>query len=230
MTRKPRRTLHPPLVALTGLALLGAVVWIVLPLAREGRLALFEARKLAEAVSSGMVRTEFENHVTSLKGMKALQFATLKQEETFRQSDTRRLLWNRLELPEVVVEITVPVEYTYRVSLDRPWGFRLLKARVLLVEVPPIEAGTPAPDLSALRFEVVKGSLLRDEEAVLERLRSRVTGLLESHAQEQIPLVRDLGRTKAVEFVRTWLSDRYDDVEDYAIEIRFEGELGPARP
>ena len=108
------------------------------------------------------------------RGRRALQFATLRQDEVFSRRDQRSLFWGQLALPDVVVEARAPVEYTYYLDFEKPWTFRL-EGETLRVEAPAIEWNAPALDASALRYEVREGSVLRDEAAVLAALRASLT-------------------------------------------------------
>ena len=66
----------------------------------------------------------------------------------------------------------------------------------------------------------------RREEAVLEQLRLRITDQLAARAGENIALVRELGRRRTADFVRTFLLSQFgEDVEAYRIEVRFRDEV-----
>ena len=133
-----------------------------------------------------------------------------------------------LALPDVVVEARAPVTYTYFLDLDKEWRFRL-EGRDVLVVVPPVEWNRPAVDVSALRFEVREGSVLRDEQVVLDRLRAELTPLLERRARQHVPLVREAGRRKVEAFVETWLVQRFADGRDYRARVVFADEPAAAR-
>jgi hypothetical protein len=194
-----------------------------------GRKALGELREVAAAFRMGTVTTVFHGYATEVSGTTRLQFAELRQEERFERRDTEAVLWGALALPDVVVEARAPVTYTYFLDLDKEWRFRL-EGRDVLVVVPPVEWNRPAVDASALRFEVREGSVLRDEQVVLDRLRSELTPLLERRAREHVPLVREAGRRKVEAFVETWLVQRFADGRDYRARVVFGDEPGGATP
>lgn len=193
--------------------------------AREGQKALGELRSLAAAFREGRITTTFARESTTLAGGSRLQFATLKQLEVFSRRDERSLFWGQLPLPDVVVEARVPVEYTYFLDLEKPWTFTL-EGKRLLVEAPAIEWNLPALDASALRYEVREGSLLRDEAEVASALRASLTDAVRLRARENVALVRDTARLRAVEFVRTFVAARFDDATDVRVEVKFADEKG----
>jgi hypothetical protein len=138
------------------------------------------------------------------------------------------VLWGALALPDVVVEARAPVTYTYFLDLDKEWRFKL-QQDVVDVTVPPVEWNRPAPDVSALRFSIREGSVLRDEQLVLDRLRAELTPLLDRRAKQHVPLVRETGRRKVEAFVETWLVQRFADGKQYRARVVFADEAPPPR-
>jgi hypothetical protein len=197
--------------------------------AREGRKAAAELRSLAAAFRTGTITTTFAREATSLAGSSRLQFATLRQSEVFTRRDSQTVFWGQMPLPDVVVEARAPVEYTYFLDLDKPWSFRL-ESGVLRVRAPAIEWNAPAIDASALRYDVREDSVFRDEAAVVQALRQSLTEACRVRARQNVALVRETGRTRAADFVRTFVSARFDDAKDVRIEVVFADEAEPARP
>ena len=197
--------------------------------AESGRKALSELRDVAAAFRTGSITTTFRGDATSVAGTTRLQFAELRQEEVFERRDAAAVLWGALALPDVVVEARVPVAYTYFLDLDKEWRFRL-EDGIVHVSVPAVEWNRPAPDVSALRFSVREGSVLRDEQLVLERLRAELTPLLDRRARAHVPLVRETGRRKVEAFVETWLVERFSDGKQYRARVAFADETPPAAP
>jgi len=198
-------------------------------LAEGGRKALSELREVAAAFRTGTVSTSFRGDATSVVGATRLQFAELRQLEVFERRDSAAVLWGALALPDVVVEARVPVTYTYFLDLDKPWQFRLEEG-IVHVLAPGVEWNRPAADVSALRFSVREGSVLRDEQLVLERMRGELTPLLDRRARQHVALVRETGRRKVEAFVETWLVQRFSDGRDYAARVVFVDEPLPASP
>lgn len=189
---------------------------------REGGEAL---ATLARAFREGRVLTELHGFATRVSGTSRFQFATLETEEVFRRTDSTRVLWGRLPLPDVVVEARVPVATTYYLDLEEPWHLEI-DGSMILVEVPPIRFNRPAVDASAFTIRVREGSLLRDEEAVRRNLQSALGELLRERARENVALVRETGRRRVEEFVRGWLLAEHPGSEGSRILVRFEDETG----
>ena len=74
-----------------------------------------------------------------------------------------------------------------------------------------------------------EGSLFRNEEEVISRLQAGLTDASRQRAGENIPLVRELGRRKTEELVRTWLAQSWGE-STYPVDVVFADELrlGPA--
>lgn len=194
--------------------------------------AVDAVERIAEAFQTGTVQTSFVSYATEISGSAFLQFATLDQTEVLERTESASLLWGRLRLPDVVVEARVPVRYTYYLDLEDEW-LLTLDGKTVTVLAPGVRANRPAVDASAIEYRVQADSVLRDEEAVLEQLRLRITDQLSARAGENIALVRELGRRKTADFVRTFLLSQFgDDVESYRIEVRFRDEFDslPASP
>jgi hypothetical protein len=121
------------------------------------------------------------------------------------------------------------VDYVYFVDLKKPWNLRL-EGRDVLVDAPALEFNAPAVDVSALRYEVREGSVLRDEALALERLRQGLTELSRVRARQNEALVRDTARRETERFVETWLLRGYDDARDYRVRVRFADEPGAPPP
>lgn len=186
-----------------------------------------ELQTLASAFRQGTIEVRFLSYATRAEGRNDLQFATLEQTEIFRRKDESSLLWGRLPLPEVVVEATAPVTYTYYVDLNGTWKFEIEDGTVRVL-APPIRYNKPAIDASEIRFETRTTSVFRDEEAALGALKAGLTEMTETRARENIPLIRELGRVKVEEFVGNWLARSFGDGEDYHVEVVFADEVaGP---
>lgn len=193
------------------------------------RQALRDLREVAAAFRTGTVTTVFHGYATQVTGTTRLQFAELREEERFERRDSEAVLWGTFALPDVVVEATAPVAYTYYLDLDKEWRFRL-DGKDVLVAVPLVEWNRPAVDVSALRYEVREGSVFRDEQVVVDRLRAELTPLLDRRAREHVPLVREAGRRKVEAFVETWLVQRFADGRDYHARVVFGDEPAAATP
>ncbi len=190
-----------------------------------GRQVLAELGEVASAFHSGTVTTRFISHATEVSGSNYLQFAQLTETEIFQRTDEATVLWGNLDLPDLVVEATAPVEYTYFLDLNAPWQLRQ-KGAVIEVLAPAIEANTPAVDISALTYSVRTGSLLRDEASALARLRAGITEMAKQRADDNVDLVRELGRRKTEEFVENWLARSFADGDQFHAKVVFIDEFG----
>ena len=191
----------------------------------KGREVLRDLAEVAAAFRQGTAETRFLSYATGVTGGQRFQFATLEQMEVFRRRDRSAIAWGALELPDVVVEVTAPVTYTYYLDLDAPWRMTL-EDETIRVVAPAIEANLPAVDASEIEYTVRQGSLLRDEEAATANLKRTLTELTRLRAREHVSLVRELGRRETETFVATWLAQAFADGEDYRIEVVFADELG----
>lgn len=182
--------------------------------------------EVASAFNQGTVTTSFLSYATSIHANQYLQFATLRQTEVFTQTDQASTAFGYVPLPELVVEARAPVEFTYYLDLNAKWEFRL-KDNMIYVLAPPIRCNKPAVDVSAIEYEVKKGSLLRDQKQALENLKQSITMMCQLRARENIGLVRETGRKQVAEFVENWLARAFADGKNYPVKVFFPGEPLP---
>lgn len=180
-------------------------------------------RTVAEAFRVGTLETTFTTYSTTVGGSKYLQFATLKQLEIYTRRDAGSLFWGELELPEIVVSATAPVEYTYYLDFDDEWKFHLEESSLRVV-APQIRFNSPAIDASKIEFQIEESSVFRDEGAALERLKEQLTAMSKQRAMEQIDLVREIGRRETREFVEEWLVAGFSDGSLYRVRVQFGDE------
>jgi len=190
---------------------------------------LQELQTLAAAFRQGTIETRFLSYATEVRGTNHLQFATLEQTEIFRRRDESSLLWGRLPLPEIVVEATAPVTYTYYVDFNATWRFEI-DDRTVRVLAPPIELNKPAIDASEIRFETRSTSVFRDEEAAMGALKAGLSEMAERRARESVPLIRELGRAQVREFVGKWITRSFGDGGEYHVEVVFADEVDIEEP
>lgn len=222
-----------PLAAVAVVAILTAAFLYVFVSLRDapgravdrGREVLRDLADVAAAFRQGTVETRFLSYATGVTGGQRFQFATLDQMEVFRRRDRSSVMWGYLELPEVVVEVTAPVTYTYYLDLEAPWSMTLEEGAIHVV-APPIEFNKPAVDASEIEYSVRQGSLLRDEDEARANLQRTLTQLTRMRAREHVPLVRELGRRETEQFVETWLAQTFENAEGYRVEVVFADELG----
>jgi len=221
----PARNPWPRVIVILGVfaMLLGAGLLVFRQVVKAPAALVSELRGVAAAFNQGTVRTEFLSRATEIAGMSRFQFATLKQAESFQREETGSTAWGWIPLPKVVVQAQAPVEYSYHLDFDAPWEFQR-DGDTILVIPPPITAGTPAIDVSALSFYTLEGSVWRDDKAVRERLRESLTESLKQRADDNVRLVREVGRQRLADFVTKWLGERFHDGQTFHVKIIFPDE------
>jgi len=187
--------------------------------------------ELIAAFEQGEIETRFASYAASVSGNSYLQFATLGQTEVYTRSDSSSVLWGRFALPDVVVAATAPVEYTYYLDLEEDWRFEM-EGNEITVYTPEIQHNRPAIDASRIHFDVRESSVFRDEELAIEELKQSLSELSDERAVEHVELVREIGRAKIEQFVKTWLAAQFGDGTTDGpphIEVVFPDELeGPS--
>ncbi|MEM6704503.1 MAG: hypothetical protein AAF690_17425 [Acidobacteriota bacterium] len=196
-------------------------------LVATGERVLDSAIDLAEAFRTGSTTTSFRSYATEINSQSYLQFSTLDQLEQFERTDEASVFWGQLELPDVVVQVTAPVQTSYYLDLDEEWLFELDGDTVRVV-APQIRFNRPAVDVSRLEWNVKEESLFRDEEPVRAALRDGLTEMAADRARDNVGLVREIGRRRAEAFVRQWLLNTFaEEPDDRAIELVFRDEASP---
>ncbi len=234
------------LAVVAGLAILVAGLVAVLVLRSAGKVGervvsagkdmLAEVEEIARAFRTGTITTTFISYATQVSGSNYLQFATLDQVELFQRTDSATALWGRLDLPDVVVEATAEVQYTYYLDLNGRWSLELDGDRIRVI-APEIQFNRPALDPSTLSYEIRQDSVLRDADVAVEKLRSGLSTMSQKRAVDNIPLVREIGRRKTEEFVANWLfrdfgesAQRYDVRVVFADEVASPGTVRTGEP
>ncbi len=186
-----------------------------------------QLEKVAAAFNRGSITTTFTSYATTLSGSQYLQFATLSQQETFTRKDESSTAFGYIPLPDVIVEASAPVSYTYYLDLNDRWDFRLQNG-VIYVIAPNIKYNKPAVDVSRITYEIRKDSLIRNTTEAMENLKKSITWLSYKKAEANIGLVRETGRKQTETFVHNWLAKSFADGKDYPVKVRFRNEAqGP---
>jgi hypothetical protein len=182
-----------------------------------------QLQKVAAAFKQGTITTIFTSYATTISGSQYLQFATLSQHEVFTRTDESSLAFGYIPLPDVIVQASAPVSYTYYLDLNARWDF-LLQDGAILVTAPDIKYNRPAVDVSQISYEVKKNSLFRNTSEAMANLRSSITWLSYKKAQSNIDLVRETGRKQTESFVENWLAKSFADGKKYPVKVRFRSE------
>jgi hypothetical protein len=183
-----------------------------------------KAQQVAAAFRQGTITTTFTSYATTLSGSQYFQFATLTQVETFTRKDESSMAFGYIPLPEVIVEATAPVTYTYYLDLNARWDFHCQDG-VIWVTAPDIKFNKPAVDPSRITYEVKKNSLIRNTTEAMENLKSSIAWLSYKKAQSNIDLVRETGRSQTEGFVRNWLAKSFTDGKNYPVKVQFRNEI-----
>jgi hypothetical protein len=182
-----------------------------------------KAQQVAAAFKQGTITTTFTSYATTLSGSQYLQFATLSQVETFTRKDESSTAFGYIPLPEVIVEATAPVTYTYYLDLNARWDFKLQDGVVWVIS-PDIKFNKPAVDPSRITYEVKKNSIIRNTAEAMDNLKTSISWLSYKKAQANIDLVRETGRTQTETFVHNWLAKSFTDGKNYPVKVLFRNE------
>lgn len=163
-----------------------------------------------------LIKDRFISYVTSLSPVRRLQLAQLQQMEIFERKSGAKLMGTSLDLPDVVIRASVPVEYTYYVDLSEKWTLQIQNGEILVM-APNLKPNTPASNVSEMTFEIKKGSLFRNEKDVAKGLQSDMMGLLHQRAVQHTDLVREVARKELESVARAWLKleNRKENVRVY---------------
>lgn len=212
-------------VNVTVIVIAGFFLIVILYLTQKGCNTLSQ---IAENFKTGKVVTEFHDYVTEVKGQQRLQAASLNSVDIFTRVDSKSILWELIELPDVKIEIKMPVEYTYYLDLKDKWNFEFDENMMhIKVTAPSIKPNTPAVNVSEMRVTVLKESILRNVDAVKDSLFKELMPRLNQLAYEKISLIREIARKEVTNFISSWFVQIY--FKDYStkpklISVYFEDE------
>ncbi len=165
------------------------------------------------------VSDRFQSYATTISGRQSLLVAKLDRMESYERTSTAKALG--IPLPEVVVNLSFPVEYNFSVSLQAPWRFEK-KDNMIWVFAPELSGQTPAVNVSKMKFEVKKGSFIRNETAVKERLQQELSAYLAENSIKLREDVRSEARSSVEQFVRTWVRSQFAEAPpDIPIKVLF---------
>ena len=192
-------------------------------------------RDLAGAFKTGTIRTEFLSYATELRPTSRLQVAEVEQVEVVARKDSRAYFWDLLKLPDVDVEVRVPVTYTYYVDLKEEWQF-MLEGQTVRVVVPELRHNPPAPDISGMEVKETRSLLRFDEDDVKQQVMQGLTDELDGRAQKNIMNLNIHATAgESIEaFVSAWLAGALasygvEDAGAYRVEVVFPHEVQGGR-
>jgi hypothetical protein len=184
--------------------------------------------QIAKAFKTGTVTHEFRDHVATVRSTNYLQVTNLKVSEVFSRKDTKKIIWETFQLPDVEIEIIAPVEYTFYLDLNDDWNFDFQDENLgIIVYAPVLKCGTPAVDFSESVVREIRTSVLRDEKQVKEELKKTITKKCTEKANQKIELIRALARESTKEFIENWLVEykfKNYDIKPHVSKIYFADE------
>ncbi len=170
-------------------------------------------------------QTELKSFLTSINGVQKLQVAELTQFEKITRQSRRKVFWEKLELPVVVVSIEIPVTYTYYVDLKKKWSaLEHMEGRWVVV-VPDLENNPPAGEISAMNVVVEKASLFRNEESIKNQLMSEMSSYLRMRAEDHKEIVKEQARKELEKMITKWLDHRNSPSTSIEVMYFSEAEL-----
>lgn len=167
-----------------------------------------EFSNIVTALNSGIVITELRSYTTKVTSSNYLQITQLQTVETFTKRDSLQY-W-----PDVEVETRAPVEYTFYLDLQDEWHFTLVEnpndsgyvqIPEIIIRAPDIKWNKPSVDISKMTERILRGSILRDEEAVKRKLRAEISKICYERAAEKIDLIRAIARENTKQYIESWL-------------------------
>ncbi len=166
--------------------------------------------EISEKFNSEKVVNEFYSYVESIEGSNKLHVATIKTVDRFSKKDSQSILWDLISLPDVVIELHIPVEYNYYVDLKGKWDFSWEESdSTIFVIAPEINYFTPAVNVSKMEIIEKESSMLRDSEQVKEKLRKELSEKLLYVAERKKHLIRDVARKEIKQFLHSWFYNKY---------------------
>ena len=171
---------------------------------------------------------EENTEITATKG-DVLELATIRQDETFTQEDSKRVLWDLVDLGTTTSEIRAPVTFRYHLRLSDPWKLAT-RDNVCLVLAPSIQPSQPPAIHTAQMVKKTEAAWSRfnDDESIAE-LEQSMTPELEKRAGDpnHLRLAREACRQAVAEFVKNWLmrEDHWREDRLSSIVVIFPDEM-----
>lgn len=186
------------------------------------------AIEIAEAFQKGTIETIWKDYITKVSGSNYLQVAKLNSVETFTRTDSKTIMWDMIGLPDVIVQLEAPVEFTFYLNLNDQWQFSWNEAdHGIMILAPEIQYNQPAVDISNMSFTTTKGSILRSEKKVQDQFIQDVTEVLFERAGEKTTLIREIARSETSKFASNWFINlvfKDSNVKPYVKGVYFADE------
>ena len=205
------------------LAMMVLVAYIVsLKTAKEA--AAGTIRETRETIAENFQQAKItETFIESLPevsdaGEGRLEVATLENTKVFKRTNTRTILWNKINLGTTVTEIRVPATFRYHIDLSAEWKIEVRDQKCIVI-APMLLPTTPvAIQSDKIEKHSESGWARFNADEHMDWVMQSITPRLNSHASSDshLNLVREHARKTVAEFVRQWLMK-----EDHWREDRF---------
>ncbi len=191
---------------------------------RETRKTIAEIGEAAVTIAENFQQAKItETFIESLPevsdaGEGRLEVATLENTKVFKRTNTRTILWNKINLGTTVTEIKVPATFRYHINLAEEWKLEVRDQQCFVI-APMLLPTTPvAIHTDRLEKHSENGWARFNADQQMDGLMQSITPRLTSHASSDahINIVREHARRTVAEFVRQWLMK-----EDHWREDRF---------
>jgi len=203
--------------------ILSGMFGVILGLSFYVALIFFKGQIIDQSFVKNEMQVKFFSQAVKMQGNQRFQFFTLKQIEVLEKKSLAAIKWINLSLPDVVVGAIIPVTYTYFLELNDTWELDY-QNDILMVKVPQIYFNEPAVDVSHMELLVTKGSIFRNEQIVLDQLKTSIMDYLRMRAQENINLIKENGKKEIEAFILKWITTHYQFKDNIKVQIEFSKE------
>jgi hypothetical protein len=176
---------------------------------KEVKEAVQELGGLAAKFKTGTISHTFAETIPQITPTHGdvLELATVRCQESFKQTDSMTGLWGLLPMGTTVSEIRVPVTFRYHLRLSDQWRLAS-KDKVCVVLAPAIRASLPpAIHTDAMEKSTANGWLRWSKDENLAELEGKLTPRLTTRASDadHQRAVREACRQSVRDFVINWL-------------------------
>lgn len=158
---------------------------------------------IAVKPSAPAVELQIQNYVLATYGVMKLQVVEEVTLEKIERREKDSIFWNMIRLPDIVVEVRVPVVTTYYVDLEK--GFKVQQTDGnWIFTVPELQFNSPAADISAIDYRVREGQFYQSTDEAIKNLQSTLTPLLIQRAEQATVRLKPKAEEKLREFLIAW--------------------------
>jgi len=169
------------------------------------------------------VEVRVQNYVIATYGVTRLQVVEDVTLEKIERREKDSVFWNLIRLPDIVVEVHVPVVTTYYVDLEK--GFQIEQTDGhWTFTVPALEFNMPAADVSAVDYRLRQGKFFQRTEEVKQSLEKTLTPLLIQRAEEATLRLKPRAEEKLRDFLSQWVRAQ-SGTPPLSVTIQWRSEL-----